>query len=443
MRAIDQAGNTDETPASFTWTVDTTPPAVMIDSGPSGLTNDPTPTFTFSSEAGASFECSIDTGTPSFGPCSGNGTHTPASPLTDGPHTFRVRATDTAGNTTLATRSFQVDTASPAAPILSSTLPASPANDNTPKILGSTPAGTTVSLYSNASCSGTLLATFPAANLSTGVTVTVADDSTSHFSATATTGAANTSPCSGSLSYIEDSTAPDTQITDGPRSQADSSNASFAFTGSDGNGSGVASFECRLDSGAWSNCTSPAEYSNLGDGTHSFDVRASDKAGNADASPAHDEWSVAAHATPPNQPGPPTPGLPQYLRTILNTKLGTASIFFQATGPGRLLIRAALVSEIAKPGRKSDASSAASIRELRLRQRSIKPASTSVVGAGEVKAPIELTAIGRRLLRREHKLKVRVNASFIALDGSTTTWKLGLKLIKRPASRHKNPNRAP
>ena len=82
-------------------TGDTTPPETTIDSGPSGPTSDTTPTFTFhSSEAGSTFECSIDTGTPAFGPCSGPGaSHTPSSPLSQGPYTFRVRATDPAGNT--------------------------------------------------------------------------------------------------------------------------------------------------------------------------------------------------------------------------------------------------------------------------------------------------------------------------------------------------------
>jgi hypothetical protein len=64
---------------------DLTPPDTVIDSGPAGKTTDPTPTFTFhSTEPGSSFECSIDTGTPAFAPCSGpGGTHTPA-PLADG-----------------------------------------------------------------------------------------------------------------------------------------------------------------------------------------------------------------------------------------------------------------------------------------------------------------------------------------------------------------------
>ena len=109
-RATDGAGNADASPASFEWQIDTTPPTAVIDSGPTGVTNDPTPTFEFhSTEAGSSFACSIDTGTPSFGPCSGPGaSHTPSSPLPDGSYTFRVRATDAAGNPATASRSFTV-----------------------------------------------------------------------------------------------------------------------------------------------------------------------------------------------------------------------------------------------------------------------------------------------------------------------------------------------
>ncbi len=196
VHTTDLAGNVDAAPASFTWTIDTSAPVVTIDSGPTGLTNDATPTFTFSSEPGASFECSIDTGTPSFGPCSGIGTHTPATPLSDGSKTFRVKVRDGAQNEAVATQAFQVDTASPAAPHLDATVPASPANANSPKILGSAPAGSTVHLYGNSGCNGTQLAAFSAAELAAGVMVSVADDSFSTFSAVATSPAAVTSPCS-------------------------------------------------------------------------------------------------------------------------------------------------------------------------------------------------------------------------------------------------------
>jgi hypothetical protein len=83
-------------------------PSTTITSGPNAGTNDPTPTFTFSSQPGTSFECKLDSG--SYAACSSPKT---TSYLTDGSHTFSVRATDLAGNTdsTPASRSFTVRTA--------------------------------------------------------------------------------------------------------------------------------------------------------------------------------------------------------------------------------------------------------------------------------------------------------------------------------------------
>ena len=107
VRATDVAGNTDATPATRTFTVDTIPPDASIDSGPTGTTADPTPTFTFSADEPVTFACRFDSAV--YAACSGTGTHTPASPLPDGPHTFRVRARDAAGNTTFAGVSFTVD----------------------------------------------------------------------------------------------------------------------------------------------------------------------------------------------------------------------------------------------------------------------------------------------------------------------------------------------
>ena len=637
MRAIDQAGNTDATPASSTWTVDTTAPVVSIESGPSGLTNNSTPTFTFSSEAGSGFECSIDTGTPAFGPCSGANSHTPSSPLADGPYTFRVRARDAVLNESVATRSFTVDvsapaapsltatapaspanhnspkitgaaptdstvriyttvdcsgspiatvsaaelasgvtvsvpddsttafratstslagnpsacsspityvedstspqtqidtqppapsnsssasftfsgtdtggsgvasfqcrldstqladwgsctsprnlssladgshkfevraidqagnidatpasstwtvdTVGPAAPALSSTTPASPANNNSPKIFGSAPAGTTVHLYPNANCSGLALTDIPAADLQTGVAVSVADNSSTSFSATATSSAANTSPCSSALTYVEDSAPPDTQITAGPPAQSDSSTASLAFTGSDGSGSGVAAFECGIDSGPWTPCSSPKEYSDLAEGSHLFEVRASDVASNTDPTPAALEWVVDSSTTQPTpKPEPtseskPTPaGQAQLVRVVRNTRKGTAFVIFKITGPGKFSTRAAPLSEVVPKSHKSDARAAARIREVRQRQRGIKPVTMSAVGAGEVSVPIKLTGLGKRILRRERSLKARVNISFVAADGSTTIWKLNVTLKKRLSSAGKPPKFGP
>jgi hypothetical protein len=85
------------------------PPDTTITSDPSAVTNDPTPTFEFSSTAtGTGFQCKIDSG--SFAPC-----HSPFTTkhLTDGAHTFYVRATGLWGKTdaTPDSRRFTVSTA--------------------------------------------------------------------------------------------------------------------------------------------------------------------------------------------------------------------------------------------------------------------------------------------------------------------------------------------
>jgi hypothetical protein len=97
VRARDAGGNVDATPASYTWTVDLTPPDTTIVTNPANPTNSPTGDFTFSgTDAGGgavTFECRIDSGV--FAACPAAYT-TPA--LTDGSHTLYVRAVDLAGN---------------------------------------------------------------------------------------------------------------------------------------------------------------------------------------------------------------------------------------------------------------------------------------------------------------------------------------------------------
>ncbi|MCC6791904.1 MAG: M6 family metalloprotease domain-containing protein [Thermomicrobiales bacterium] len=90
---------------------DTDPPETTITAGPSGTTDDPSPSFSFSSdEANSSFQCRLDGA--AFTACSSPHAY---SSLADGPHTFEVRATDQAANTdpTPASRSFTVDTTVP------------------------------------------------------------------------------------------------------------------------------------------------------------------------------------------------------------------------------------------------------------------------------------------------------------------------------------------
>jgi hypothetical protein len=85
--------------------------------------------------------------------------------------------------------------------VLVATNPASPAADTTPLVLGSAPAGSTVRLYTAASCTGAPAATGSAADLAApGIEVTVPSGTTSDIRATATLGGF-TSSCSAPLSY--------------------------------------------------------------------------------------------------------------------------------------------------------------------------------------------------------------------------------------------------
>ena len=94
VRQTDTAGNTGVA-ASYTWTIDTTAPgAPSITLGPTGLINQTSASFSFTGEAGASFQCALDGA--AFAACTSPKAY---SGLADGAHAFQVRQIDTAGNT--------------------------------------------------------------------------------------------------------------------------------------------------------------------------------------------------------------------------------------------------------------------------------------------------------------------------------------------------------
>ncbi len=111
VAAVDAAGNLDATPASATWTVDTTPDT-SITSGPSGTVKSNSASFSFSStQANSTFECSLDGA--SFTSCTSPQSYTN---LSEGQHTFKVRAIGgAAGNVdpTPASVTWTVDTIAP------------------------------------------------------------------------------------------------------------------------------------------------------------------------------------------------------------------------------------------------------------------------------------------------------------------------------------------
>src|SRR5436190_11869341 len=104
---------------------------------------------------------------------------------------------------------FSVDTTAPAQPALTSTTPASPANNNSPLVNGTAEAGSTVKPYTNNTCTSAVAGTGTATGGDFSISVSVADNSTTTYWATATDGTGNISACSSSsITYIEDSTNP-------------------------------------------------------------------------------------------------------------------------------------------------------------------------------------------------------------------------------------------
>ncbi len=103
-------------------------------------------------------------------------------------------------------RYFFVDTRAPAVPKITATNPASPANNNLPKVIGNAGAGTTVKLFKNTACLGSPAATGTASQFkSPGIAVSVPNNATTKFRAKATDRAGNSSGCSAAFSYVEDS----------------------------------------------------------------------------------------------------------------------------------------------------------------------------------------------------------------------------------------------
>ncbi len=85
-----------------------------------------------------------------------------------------------------------------------------------------------------------------------------------------------------------DTTAPETTITATPPNPSNSADATFEFASSEPN----STFECRIDGGAWTPCTNPQTYNGLSNGSHTFEVRATDQTGNVDPTPASYTWVI-------------------------------------------------------------------------------------------------------------------------------------------------------
>jgi hypothetical protein len=275
VRGTDAAGNPDASPATFTWTIDTSAPDTTVTDAPSDPSTSVAADFSFlATEPGSTFECRLDAG--SFAACTSAKSYTG---LADGPHTFSVRATDAAGNTDAspATYTWTVDTAAPNTTVTDA--PSDPSNDTSPSF--SFTASESGSTFECQLDGGGFSACTSAQSYS-GLA-----DGPHTFSVRATDAAGNAGTAA-SHTWTIDVTAPVTTISSGPTDPTAETDANFFFS-SDEPGS---TYECQLDGGGFSACTSPQGYTGLGTGSHAFEVRATDAAGNVDTTPASLTWTI-------------------------------------------------------------------------------------------------------------------------------------------------------
>src|SRR2546430_13095029 len=133
------AGGNPGPPASPTGTTATAAPTASITASPSNPSNSNAPSFSFSSEAGATFQCALDGG--AFAGCTSPTSYTGVA---DGSHTFEVKATDTAGNTgTAASFTWTIGTSAGAPTANITAAPSNPSNDSSPSFSFSSEAGAT------------------------------------------------------------------------------------------------------------------------------------------------------------------------------------------------------------------------------------------------------------------------------------------------------------
>ncbi|HJR85181.1 MAG TPA: Ig-like domain-containing protein, partial [Nitrososphaeraceae archaeon] len=323
VRSEDNAGNKDSTPASFTWTVDTTAPTTSISSAVDGNNNtisnkgnsDSTSIeFTFdSNDTGGvginSHQCNIDNSR--YVTCT--------SPfvfpnlLKDGSHTFTVLSQDNAGNkdSTPASFTWTVDTMAPTTSIAS----AVDGNNNTISNKGNTESSSIKFEFSGTDPSGVGVDHLECSIDNSKYVVCTSPfefhnlirDGTHTFNVVSVDKVGNIDSSPALFTWTVDTAEPTTNIitaTDGNKiildngSNTNSDSMSFEFSGKDTGGNensgvGISHFECNIDNSRYVTCTSPFEFPNiLNDDSHTFTVLAVDSAGNKDSSPASFTWIV-------------------------------------------------------------------------------------------------------------------------------------------------------
>jgi hypothetical protein len=259
----------------YTWTIDTTGPTAAISQKPSDPTNSRVASFAFASSEPGGFQCKLDSS--AFASC--------ASPqlfsdLTDGRHTFVVRAADALSNVgPETTYAWTIETRVPVLAVTS----APPALSNSPTVTLSFSTDEPASFQCSLDNRGFEVCTSPASYAGLR-------DGAHSFVVRGTDAAGNVA--AASHAWTTDATAPQTRVDSAPAKRSTAKSAKFAFSSSE-----PGTFQCRIDGRSFAPCSAPKTYKGLAAGVHRFAVRAVDQAGNLDPTPAVSSWTVGQPVT--------------------------------------------------------------------------------------------------------------------------------------------------
>ncbi len=256
VAAVGASGARDPSPATWTWTVLEVGPPTHIDSFPVFVTSNTSAEFRFSSvDGGATFECSLDGA--AFTACTSPQVY---GGLSDGPHTFSVRAVDSMGvaDPSPATEMFTVDTIPPVVTI----------TVRPPAVTASTLA--TFEFTSNeANASFQCRLDGGSFNFCYSPhTLQTLSEGNHTLDVMARDNAYNASEVV-TVRWLVD--LPATRLTQEPPAVTALSTVTFGFMSPN---RVDATFECSLDGAAFSACLSPFTIEDLQDGVHDFKVRA-------------------------------------------------------------------------------------------------------------------------------------------------------------------------
>ncbi|MGH2730957.1 MAG: Ig-like domain-containing protein, partial [Actinomycetota bacterium] len=306
----DEASDPSGPPSEEPPIPDTTPPGPpTITAAPPALTNDATPTWTFTGEPGASFECTLTrAGVVVFGPSPCNSPTTYDLTLrADATYTLAVTQTDAAGNVSdPATESFTLDTTPPEPPTITAA-PPDFTNNPTPTWTFTGEPG--ASFECTLTRAGVVVFGPLPCSSPTAYDLTLRPDGTYTLAVTQTDAAGNVSD-PATDSFTLDTTPPEPPtITSAPPDPTSDSTPTWTFTGEPG-----ASFACTLTRAAivvfaTSPCSSPTTYdlNSHPDDTYTLAITQMDAAGNISA-PAIDSFTLVRVFFPPPQPEPSPEG---------------------------------------------------------------------------------------------------------------------------------------